>query len=37
MKTKIVYCLVCDGHDWFYEQVLIPVHSLNKVYVPERR
>lgn len=28
MQTKIVYCMVSDGHDWFYEQALISVYSL---------
>lgn len=34
MQTQIVYCMVSDGHDWFYEQALVPVHSLRK-YHPE--
>lgn len=30
MKTKIVYCLVSDSNDYYYEQLLISLHSLRK-------
>lgn len=30
MKTKIVYCLVSDNDDYFYERLLISLHSLRK-------
>lgn len=28
MKTKIVYCLVSDNRDYYYEQLLVSLHSL---------
>lgn len=34
MQTKIVYCMVSDGQDWFYEQALVSVYSLRQ-YHPE--
>lgn len=30
MKTKIVYCLVSDGQDYYYEQLLISLCSLRR-------
>lgn len=30
MKTKIVYCLISDSKDYYYEQLLISLYSLRK-------
>lgn len=30
MKTKIVYCLVSDNEDYYYEQLLISLYSLRE-------
>lgn len=30
MKTKIVYCLISDDNDYYYEQLLISLYSLRK-------
>lgn len=30
MKTKVVYCLISDNKDYYYEQLLISLYSLRK-------